>query len=218
MDASPETLAAVFGEERVKNDMLGICRFMTEHPDEYHKKVWDYYAKRKNENVYICRECGGKCCMHVPCHFAPEDFEDLSYRALKKLLIKKKYISVIRFSKRFVELKLDEPIGGTLRHFYILRIRTSGTGIAARAAEIEDDDFCMLLGKNGCALEYEARPKGARMLIPKWEANCEQLYNMDDCVHDWIPYQGVLEKLYNFFEKRQRVKESLRKIIKRVHL
>lgn len=214
MDVSPETLAAVFGEDRVKNDMFGICNFMIEHPDEYRQKVLEYYAKNKNENVHICRECGGKCCKHVPCHFAPDDFEDLSYRALKRLLRKKKYISVIMFSKRFVEVSLDESVGSTLKHFYILRIRTSGTGIAARAAEIEDDDLCMLLRKDGCAIEYDERPKGARMLIPKWEKCCEQLYNMDECVHDWIPYQKVLEKLYNFFERRQKMKQ----LLKRVHL
>lgn len=214
MDASPETLALVFGEERVKNDMPGICQFMIEHPDEYRKKVLDYYATRKNEDVNICRECGGRCCMNAPCHFSPEDFEDLSYRGLKRTLRKKKYISIVKFSKRFVEVSLDQSVGGTLKHFFFLRIRTSETGIAARAAEIEDDDFCMLLRKDGCELEYKDRPKGARLLIPKEGSRCEQLYTVDDCVHDWIPYQKVLEKLYKFFER----KEKIQQILKRVHL
>ena len=215
MDASRETLIAVFGEDRVKNDIIGICEFMTKHPDEYHQKVWDYYAKRKNENLHICRECGGSCCKRVPCHYAPDDFESLTYKSLKRIMIKKRYISVIRFSKRFVELSFSDSFEAShLKHFYILRIRTSGTGIAVRAADVYEDDLCMLLGKDGCRLLYKDRPKGARMLIPKWEKQCEQLYNMDDCVHDWVKHQALLERLYKYFERR----EKIAKILKFVHL
>ena len=215
MDASQETLIAVFGEERVKNDIIGICEFMTKHPDEYHQKVWDYYAKRKNENLQICRECGGNCCKSVSCHYAPDDFKSLTYRALKRLMIKKRYISGVKFSKMFIKLNFDESTQiSYLKHFYILRIRTSGTGIAVRAADVYEDDLCMLLGKNGCLIPYEERPKGARMLIPKRGRRCEQLYNMDDCVHDWVKYQALLEKLYRYFERR----EKIAKILKFVHL
>lgn len=214
MDASRETLIAVFGEDMVVNHMDKICRFMTEHPDEYHQKVWNYYANKRNENMHICRECGGSCCKNVPCHFSPDDFEDLSYRAMKRLMKKKQYISVVRFSKRIVEMSFDYEVGSTYKHFYILRIRTSGTGIAARAGEINDGDLCMLLTETGCKLSYEERPKGARMLIPKWESQCEQLYNMDDCVHDWVLHQKLLKKLYDYFEMWEKIKE----ILKRVHL
>lgn len=214
MDASRETLIAVFGEDKVQNHMMEICEYMTKHPDEYHQKVWDYYATRKNENVHICRECGGSCCKNVPCHFSPEDFKELSFRLMKRLLTDKKYISVVRFSKRIVEISFDEPMDKTFKHFYILRIRTSGTGIAARAADIDADDHCMLLTESGCSIAYEERPKGARMLIPRWEKCCEQLYNMDDCVHDWVKYQGLLERLYRYFER----KEKFKKLFKRVHL
>lgn len=214
MDASRETLIGVFGKDMVENHMMEICEFMSKHPDEYHQKVWNYFANKKNENVHICRECGGSCCKNVPCHYAPDDFKDLSYRAMKRLMKKKKYISVVRFSKRIVEMTFDYNVGETFKHFYILRIRTSATGIAARAAEIYDGDLCMMLTETGCKLCYEERPKGARMLIPKWEKCCEQLYNMEDCVHDWIPHQKLLSKLYNYFERR----EKIERIIRRVHL
>ena len=214
MDASRETLIAVFGEDMVMNHMDEICAFMSKHPDEYHQKVWKYYAERRNENVHICRECGGNCCKNVPCHYSPDDFEDLSYRAMKRLMKQKKYISVVRFSKRIVEVSFDYEVSNAYKHFYILRIRTSGTGIAARAGEIEDGDLCMMLTDKGCKLPYEMRPKGARMLIPKWEKRCEQLYNMDDCVHDWVYHQQLLSRLYSYFERW----EKIRRILERVHL
>lgn len=212
MDASRETLIEVFGEDMVVNHSEEIWNLLIEHPDEYHQKILDHYAGEKIENREICKKCGGQCCLKVPCHFAPDDFENLSYKAMKKLMKEKGYISVIKFSSMLRRMCLDDYTNDSC--FYILRIRTSDTGIAACAAEVEDDDLCMLLGKNGCELSYEDRPKGARMLVPKEKMPCQQLYAMEDCVKDWNKHQELLKKLYMYFERMQKLKV----IFKRVHL
>lgn len=42
----------------------------------------------KNEDLDICRECGGMCCKKSGCDYWPQDFEDLSYKGVLKILSK----------------------------------------------------------------------------------------------------------------------------------
>ena len=55
---------------------------------------------------------------------------------------------------------------------------------------------CILLTENGCSLEFNERPKGARLLKPQEDMQCQTDYNKEQCVIDWMNYQDVLEKLY----------------------
>lgn len=44
-----------------------------------------------NENKYLCKECGGKCCKSMGCHLHPDDVfkgETPSFEILKNLLSK----------------------------------------------------------------------------------------------------------------------------------
>ena len=213
MDVSRETLIGVFGEEKVENHFDEVCEFLTKHPDEYHQKVLAYYASQKYENKAICKMCGGNCCMNAPCHWSPYEVGELSYRKLKAFLKKKRYISIVRFSKAACKIAFKD-LDVTDSYYYVLRTRTSDTGIAAVAAEIDEDDLCMLLGKNGCDLTYEARPYGAKLLIPKSEKRCEHLYSFETCFHDWRNHQELLKRLFKYFERREKVKS----ILKFVHL
>lgn len=204
MISNSETLKMIFGEAEVEKNFINVLRFISENPDGYRQKVLDAYLNKKNEDTETCRECGGKCCLKSPCHLSPMDIEDLSYNGLKKYLKRKKYISILRFSRRICEvclrtLKVEGP------YYYVLRIRTRGTGIAATAAQIDKDDHCMLLTPEGCKIKYEERPLGAKLLIPRTgQTQCNQLYSMDDCLYDWNDYQDVLEKLFKYFEKIER--------------
>lgn len=213
MDVSRETLNKVFGEEKVDNEFHEIVEYIIQHPDEYRQKVLEQYASVKHEDLEICKECGGNCCLRAPCHYSPSDFEDLSYKGLKKTLKKRRYITVFRVSSKtcksaFRDMKVDFP------YFYILRIRTSGTGQASCSAQIDDDDLCVLLTSKGCPLSYEERPMGARLLIPKKEMKCVNLYSIDECLYDWKDHQDVLRKLFKYFEKRERIIS----ILKSLHL
>lgn len=215
MDVSRETLMMIFGEERVRDDLLGVIEEISNNPDGYRQKVWSLYAGKKLEDKEICKNCGGKCCKAAACHFAPGEIEDLSVEGIKKLLKKKTYISVVRHSSSICESILRDfrPSGP---YYYTLRMRSRGTGAAASVAEINADQKCVLLTSKGCKLPYEKRAMGAKLLIPKKDGKCEQLYGMDECVHDWKPYQKELKEVYRYFERRQR--KWYNKILRFVHL
>ena len=48
---------------------------------------------KKMENKQLCKECGGRCCKIMGCHYSPDDFEEITYESLKKE-IEKGFISI----------------------------------------------------------------------------------------------------------------------------
>ena len=34
-----------------------------------------------NENKTMCRECGGRCCENMGCHYSPNDFDNITYES-----------------------------------------------------------------------------------------------------------------------------------------
>lgn len=150
------------------------------------------------ENSQICKECGGICCLRAPCHWSPRDIEDLSYEGLKKFLKEKKYISIVRFPGYVTELGKC-GFENNRFSFYILRTRTRGTNIASIGKNLKKDDLCMLLKPDGCSISFEERPRGARLLVPKREEECEHLYDLYECISEWKDYQDVLRKLFWYF-------------------
>ena len=214
MDVSRDTLKMIFGKERVEDDFHGVIGEIVENPEGYRQKVLKYYENVKAEKPEVCKACGGVCCLRAPCHWSPRDIENLSFRGLKRLLKEKQYISVLRFPGSVCDSCLRElDYDGS--YYYILRTRTRGTGIAAIATKPKKDDLCMLLKPDGCAISFEERPMGARMLIPEENKKCKHLYDLDDCVYEWKDYQDVLRKLYHYF----RITEMSKAIIKKdVHL
>lgn len=213
MDVSRDTLKAVFGSDRVDDDINGVVEEIVKNPEQYRQKVREYYEKEKAENPEVCKECGGACCQRAPCHWSPKDISDLTYKALKKMLKKKKYISVYRFPSSICESCLKE-VKHEGDYYYILRTRTQKTGIAAIATEMPSDDQCMLLKPDGCKISFKERPMGARLLIPEKDRKCRHLYDLDDCVSDWQYHQKVLEKLFKYFWR----KEKIRRIINNSYL
>ena len=215
MDVSRETLMMIFGEERIKDDLLGVIEEISSNPDGYRQKVWSLYAGKKHEDEEICKKCGGKCCKNAPCHFAPGEFNDLSVEGLKKFLKKNTHISIVRHSSSICECIVQDfrPDGP---YYYTMRMRARGTNTAVPTAEINKEQTCVMLTNKGCKLPYEKRGMGAKLLIPKADGKCEQLYGMDECVHDWKEYQKVLREVYQYFERRQR--KWYYKLLKYVHL
>lgn len=199
MNTSRETLKMIFGKERVENNYYEVVRWIVENPKGYRQKVLECCENIDVVNPEVCRNCGGSCCLRAPCHLSPDDIEDLSYEGLKKLLKEKKYISVLRFPGCVCDscLRTIEYSG---IHFYILRTRTRGTGIAADATKIKKNDLCMLLNPDGCSISFEERPLGAKLLIPEKYKSCTQLYDLDDCLFDWKDHQDVLRRLFHYFK------------------
>ena len=215
MENYRDTLKMIFGEERVDDDLAGIIREIVDDPEGYRQKVLETYANSKAEDDSVCTECGGNCCKAAPCHWSPEDIEDLSYEGLKRFLSEKKYISIVR-----IPAESCDSAFRTFKHdgffYYFLRTRTRRTGIAAVATRIKQKDKCMLLTDKGCKIAFDERPKGARFLIPQSGKNCRQLYDLYDCFYDWKDYQNVLRKLFYYFRIRESINQV--RIIKNVHL
>lgn len=154
------------------------------------------YDKEKNVNSEACKSCGGKCCQKCGCHFAPDDFENLTFEGLKRE-IEKGYISI-----DLVDGEMIYQRG----FFYILRVRNVGAPIVDLGC---DRSKCCLLTKKGCKLSYEKRPMGGKMLIPGHAIiegheliMCNNLYDIEQCCYDWKPHTEVLSKLAKYFKDK----------------
>lgn len=216
MDVSRDTLIKIFGRDRVDDELYDIIDEILKNPEYYRQKVLELYENEKAENPEICKECGGRCCLRAPCHWSPRDFENLSFKALKKLLEEKQYISVVRFPGDIVEscFKSFKHKG---KYFYVLRTRTRSTGLAIVSNKKLKSDRCMLLTPNGCKLPFSERARGARLLIPEKNRKCRHLYDMDECIEEWKDYQDVLRKLFYYFrvkEKANMIRIKKRTLVK----
>ena len=154
------------------------------------RKIEKDYNLSRDVNSKICSECGGECCKKCGCHFSPEDFKEISFDFLKKEM-EKGYISIDYVDGEMIL----EPVG-----IYFLRIRN-------RDFPIVDTGYnrgtpCILLTEKGCKLEYEKRPAGGRLLIPKENKKCYSKYEVEDSCKEWKPYQGILHQLMEFFKDK----------------
>lgn len=135
--------------------------------------------------------------MKCGCHFAPTDFDDLTFEGLKKKL-ERGYISI-----DLVDGEMIYQRG----FFYILRARNEGAPIVDFGYNRRSK--CCLLTKKGCKLSFEERPSGGKSLIPgykKTENNgfwmCTQTYEVEQCCYDWRPYHEVISKLVEYFKDK----------------
>lgn len=146
--------------------------------------------EEKYENTEICKNCAGKCCKSMGCHMSPEDIKgEITYDNLKGL-IDAGNISIDWWYGN----PLDDNDDCRDKAFY-LRMRN-------KKAPIVDESWggeCILLTENGCSLEYNDRPKGARLLIPKENNCCEDNYPKKQSAIDWIPYRDILSKLVDYY-------------------
>ena len=155
----------------------------------------DYYQSDRqltNPNIDICRQCEGKCCKQCGCYFSPYDFNNLSFGGLKSVM-DLGYISIDTIIKRHSGLNND---------YLILRIRNKERNIYD-AYHISGKLGCALLTSTGCTLNYEERPRGGRMLIPKRYNLCEPRYTLRECSLEWRHYQSVLNYLAEHYIKEE---------------
>lgn len=173
--------------------------------DEEFHKLFDkiffqrkaYRSIKKDYNILrdvdykVCAECGGKCCKKCGCHFSPDDFKDISFEFLKREM-EKGYISIDYVDGEMIL----EPLG-----IYILRVRNKGYPIVDTG--YQRGTQCILLTEKGCKLDYEHRPTGGRLLIPSKNKECHSNYGVEDCCHEWKPYQEILYQLIEYFKDKE---------------
>ena len=144
------------------------------------------------ENPVVCSQCGGQCCKNMACQFSPDDFQDLSYKALKRE-IQKGNISIDWWVGDI------DPRKNRLEKTYFLRMRNKGYGIVDGSWGGQ----CAIWNPDtGCPLPFEKRPKGARLLIPHLSKPCDDKgYTKEMGVMDWRPHYKTLKKLATYFKK-----------------
>ena len=147
----------------------------------------------KNENIEICRKCGGMCCKKSGCDYSANDFLDVSYEGLYNEL-KKGDKSIVCY------MSFNEGSNGkyTYQPFLYLRARNKNRDIIDL---ISIKTGCALLQANGCSFSYEDRPSGGKNLTPvkKSEGPCTPVVDPMDIVNTWKPYQKILQRLVSRF-------------------
>lgn len=143
----------------------------------------------KNENLDICRECGGMCCKKSGCDYSANDFKNCSYDNLVKELSKgdKSIVCYMRFKEDSLGNLIYDP-------FLYLRARNNNRDIVDL---VSMKSGCASLLENGCSFSYEQRPEGGRNLKPvrPSDGDCRPLINPFDIVKTWKPYQKTLKRI-----------------------
>lgn len=163
----------------------------------------------KNENLDICRECGGMCCKKSGCDYSADDFKNCTYDNLIKELRKgdKSIVCMIKFN-------VDKDGNNSFEPFFYLRARNIDRDIIDL---ISIKTRCSLLTDTGCSLDYKHRPMGGRNLKPVRASDglCRPIIKPLDIVNTWRPYQKILKRIVlnlsgkNFEEKIREDVENL---------
>ena len=163
----------------------------------------------KNENLDICRECGGMCCIKCGCDYAVSDFKDHSYKALLESLSigDKSIVSMIDFRTLSNGKFIAEPT------LYI-RARNVNRDIIDL---ISMKTRCSLLLGDGCSYDYEHRPFGGRNLKPAMyeDGGCRPIVNPIVYLKEWLPYQkqlGKIVKLYTGKSVIEKISEDVEEL------
>ena len=143
----------------------------------------------KNENLDICRECGGRCCKKSGCDYSAKDFSDLSFKALCEILSEGKIsvVTFLKFKKMSNGRTLAEP-------FLYLRARNQNRDIIDL---VSMKTRCSQLGEDGCNYPYEKRPAGGVNLTPvrRKDGYCYPKEDPFTIAETWRPYQNALRKI-----------------------
>lgn len=169
-------------------------------PELLHQQVSKNYDDPKYyANLGICTQCGWECCKSCGCYFSTDDFKEISFEFLKEEL-EKGYISIAYVSGDILERKCG---------LYILRVRNQNAPVVDLGAINRAP--CILLGEDGCKLNYANRPTGGKLRIPSNRVKgllqirqCKfEDYTLKMCGYEWAPHQKVLEKLVHYFNRKK---------------
>lgn len=169
----------------------------------------------KNENLEVCKKCGGNCCKNMPGAYSPEDLfkgEEITKESIKRLIMESDNLSIDRWEADeeygeelyYIRPKLVSRKPGMSDWFDLLTLAIGKCDSEKKVdfAIVTDNHQCYFLGENGCKLSYDQRPKNCRDLIPNPENGCyikevkEQ--NMSEKLYYakmWEPYSEMIEKV-----------------------
>lgn len=159
-----------------------------------------------NTDYEICSECKGECCRRSGCPFSPVDFEEISFKFLKKE-IEKGHISIEFVPEDILFVDTWGACG-----LYFLRARNKNAPIVEDARlRMKSQTIlpCILLRDDGCALDFEHRPSYGKSMIPSSEFHilengkkvrtCPSKYSLEDVFMEWRPFQQIIYDLVEYF-------------------
>lgn len=144
-----------------------------------------------NEDKSICAECGGGCCKRYAGAYHPADFRhEITEEFLESL-----FDPAIEIPPVSIDWYENFEEYGR-KGFYIRPRHVGGDEV--------DPSYgasCALLTPTGCSLDWDHRPWQCRMLKPEKNHVCGGPDGKLLAAEAWDPYHGILEKLYNKYNK-----------------
>ena len=166
----------------------------------------------RNENLDICRECGGACCIKCGCDYAVSDFKDRTYNGfLQSLSVgDKSIVAMLNFRDLSNGKFIAEPV------LYI-RARNENRDIVDL---ISMKTRCSMLSDTGCKYDYEHRPFGGKNLKPvrTSEGKCRPVVSPLLMIEEWKPYQKQLSKIVKRYTSKsvdEKIKEDVENLFYR---
>ena len=139
------------------------------------------------ENKEYCTACVGYCCKKCGCDYYPEDFKDLSFNGLTKILSEGN-ISIV------AALDFQRMPKGNLVYTPLLYLR-------ARNIDRDIVDLvsikktCSMLREDGCSYDFKNRPSAGANLIPATSRfECHPKIAPTEYLRSWESYQKVLTR------------------------
>lgn len=123
-----------------------------------------------NENKEICAHCGGACCKGGPGIYHPDDFAPATMRET--------ILAGLRAGLFQIDWWEAEQRGYYLRPAIKNDTRTFSPAWGGE---------CANLGPEGCALPFQARPRGCRELVPHKSMRCggPESYDKEQAKDAW---------------------------------
>lgn len=160
-------------------------------PNICYKPVYKLLEAEYNINSEYCSLCKGRCCKKAGCHFSPDDFGNITYHKLKRI-IDEGYIRIEYIPEKYLSTK---------KGAFILRVRNVDEPIVGKYKKTG----CMFLTENGCKLDFAHRPTGGKLLIPIIDnegiGRCYNAYSLEDCCNEWYTYRRIVWKLVKHYKK-----------------
>lgn len=146
-----------------------------------------------NENIEICKKCGGRCCIKSGCDYGSIDFPNKKYSYLLDSISKgdKSIVAFLNFKTKKDGQIIIEPL------LYV-RARNINRDIVDL---ISMKTTCSQLDENGCKYNYNERPLGGKNLTPSRieDGPCRPIISPLEIVKSWQPYQNQLRRIVKHY-------------------
>ena len=158
----------------------------------------------QNNEHPICATCKGRCCRNMGCEISPEDVIKWKGEITEQVIIDlldTEYISIDWWDgdpKEDRRHRSQVDPKERVANGYYLRMRHVGMF----AIDPSYGGVCKALRPNGCALTWDQRPTGGRLLEPNPDnpgPGCISVWGKHEAALAWLPYNKLLEKVRNTY-------------------